>query len=457
MRRIALVSALVGAVLVAPWSAAASTTDVAAAGQKQCDVPAPGEPFETAAPEEVGLDPAQLDVATGFASSRLRTSVMVFRHHCLVGTGPGNLLGDLVPLDLWSSTKSVVSLAVGVAVDRGLLDLDDPIDLYLPPGWGDAERRAITVRQLLQENSGLKTSIITEAGTVALDANIVRQGLALPLEHEPGTYFEYGQRNPDIAAYVVGRAVGEDIQDFVQREIFTPIGIRPGSYIWLRDRAGNTYGHAHLIMRPTEFARVGMLLANDGRWADRQIVSADYLGAATGPSPTNACYGMLFWVNRTPCITPDVPSRRTFDREPLPGFGSDAFATVGFLQQNTFVSPSLGTQVTWMGVAGDVSPDPQTLLTANVSSELYHEFFRRLLPAYTDVDLPDLGPYEDVVSFEVTPETVADIRVALGALGVGEFAPQGCLLATCDGRLETRGLAMNLAAVLGFVTTAGSG
>lgn len=444
-RSLLVTCALVTTLLTSPFASGA----VAAPAERRCEVPAADEPFETAAPEEVGLDPAAVADAVGFANGRLRTSIRVFRHNCLVSTGALNFLFDAVPWDMWSSTKSVVSLAAGIAVDRGLLDLDDPVSQHVPAGWVDEAHADITVRHLLEENSGLATSILAEAGTFVLDTDAPRAGLALPVEHEPGTRFEYGQRNPDIAARVVQEAVGEDFQAFVQREIFTPIGIQEDSYLWLRDRSGNTYGYAHLFMRPTDFARVGLLLLNDGQWADDRIVSSDYLDLATSSSPTNACYGMLFWVNAAPCISPDIPARRTSDVQPLPGFGDDAYATVGFLQQNNFVSPSRDTLVSWTGAGGDLSLDPQTLLTANPHSELYHEFFRRLAPAFGDGTV--VPPYEQQVSLEVNPKTVADVRVALGAVGAGPFAPQDCLLATCDGELPVTGLVQNGAALIDLI------
>lgn len=409
-------------------------------------MPAAGEPFETATPEEVGLDGAAVRDAVSFADGRLRTSIRVFRDNCLVATGALNFLFDVVPANIWSSTKSVVSLAAGIAVDRGLLDLDAPIGTYLPEGWADAEHAAITTRQLLQENSGLQAGIAGEAASILLDTDVVRAGLALPLVHEPGTYFEYGQRNPDIAAFIVERAVGEDLQAFVQRELFEPIGIEPASYVWLRDRSGHSYGYANLFMTPPDFARIGLLLLGDGRWGQDRVVSSAYLEEATTPSAPNPCYAMLFWTNDTPCISPDVPARRTVDAPAMPGFGEDAFATVGFLQQNNFVSPSRRALVSWTGLAGDVSLDPQTLLTANPNSELYHEFFRRLAPAYGDGTV--VPPYEHDISLEVTPETVLDVRLTLGALGVGPFAPQDCLLLTCDGELPLTGVVQNGTALI---------
>ncbi|MGW4244974.1 serine hydrolase, partial [Nocardia sp. NPDC004722] len=121
-------------------------------GPMRCAEPS-GRDFQRAAPEEAGVDSGGLADALAFAASRNRLNVQVFRHNCLIGEGPFNAETGGVPWNVWSVTKSVVSLLAGIAWDQGALDIDAPLDRYLPPGVGDAEHRAITVENLLQETS----------------------------------------------------------------------------------------------------------------------------------------------------------------------------------------------------------------------------------------------------------------------------------------------------------------
>jgi CubicO group peptidase (beta-lactamase class C family) len=57
---------------------------------------------------------------------------------------------------------------------------------------------------------------------------------------------------PDLLAYVVQRAFGEDLLRFAQQKLFAPLGIAANSYFWLRDRAGDTYGYAWLFITPPQ-------------------------------------------------------------------------------------------------------------------------------------------------------------------------------------------------------------
>jgi CubicO group peptidase (beta-lactamase class C family) len=441
---LAIVVALTGA---APASAAR---------MKRCALPAAGQSGELVDPADVALDPKVVQDAIDFASTRLRASVKVWRNNCLVGQSRIDPVTERVPLEEWSSTKSVTALLAGIAEGDGKLELDDPIGKYLPtgPGWGDEAHRAITIRQLLTQTAGLRQSILSEAGTVGNDPHIAKQALALPLEHEPGTYFEYIQRVPDLLAFVVQQAVGVDLQTYAQKRLFGPIGIRREAYFWLRDRSGNTYGHAHLFLPPRDFTRIGLLLTNGGRWGRRQVVPKSYVKRMARPSPKNPCYGFLVWTNYKPCVSPSIFARRTLDVQPVASAPDDLFATVGAFQQNNFVIPSLGMTVTWNGQFGDLSSDPQTLLSANPHSELYYTFFRKLMRGVKDKRIHDPGPYVDDPVNDIKPFEFADPAVLLGGLGLGPYAPENCNVLACDGSDLTAGPSQMLPDIVQAIITA---
>ena len=72
----------------------------------------------------------------------------------------------------------------------------------------------------------------------------LRDGLTVPFDKTPGTYYEYSQSGPALVAEAVQRAVGEDFQAYAQRELFGPIGIRAttgsgGATRWATPRASS--------------------------------------------------------------------------------------------------------------------------------------------------------------------------------------------------------------------------
>ncbi|QIS15673.1 serine hydrolase [Nocardia arthritidis] len=383
-----------------------------AAELKHCAVSA-GRAPETATPEEVGLDPDALREAVRFAADPTRMTLQIFRNNCLIAVGPNNAKAAGVPWNLWSSTKSVVSLLAGIAIDDGRLRLDAPIGTYLPPGLGDAGHRAITVRNLLQESSGMQVAVASEGitGLAQLDPNVVAQALGMPIDEPQGAEWRYSQRGVDLLAYVIQQAVGEDLQVYAQRKLFDPLGIKRSDYFWGRDRSGNTYGYAHLVLPPDDFAKLGLLLANRGTWGDRQVISRDYLALAGKPSPVHGCYGFLLVVNGPEC------------GNMFPGLPPDALQMSGMMRQDNFAVPSLGLLVSWTGV---------TFPGSAVSFP--HDVLRAVAGAFRTPRLPDPGPYVQQPDTQLSDPMISNPDATLAALGVGPMAYPGCNPLSCLGK-----------------------
>ncbi|WP_405484455.1 serine hydrolase domain-containing protein [Nocardia sp. NBC_00511] len=409
-----IVTSLVAAVLtVATLLITAPAAHAAPDALRHCDV-VDGRQPQTATPEEVGVDSAALHRAVDFAANDpTRFTVQVFRNNCLIAGSPNNQRAGGVAWNLWSGTKSVVSLVAGLAVDDHLLSVDDPIDRYLPAGLGDAAHRAITVRSLLTETSGMEIAIASEGvtGLAQLDPNVVAQALGMPIQHPQGTTWQYSQRAVDLLVYVVQQAIGEDFQAYAQRRLFDPLGIHRSDYYWARDRSGNTYGHAHLVMPPDDYVKLGLLLVNRGNWHGVQVVSTDYLTQALTPVEPNPCYGFLITVNGPTCD------------DLFPGLPSDAMQMAGMMRQDNFIVPSLGLLVSWTGV---------TVPGGAVSFP--HDVLRGITAAFRQPTLPDPGPYVARPDTSITDPMLINPDATLAALGLGPMSYPGCGLFACLGK-----------------------
>jgi CubicO group peptidase (beta-lactamase class C family) len=383
--------------------------------QKVCTQPASGSSLPTATPGQEALDPAAVQAAIAYAQTHLRASVQIFRNNCKVGQGLLDPVTDQVPMEVFSSTKAVVSILTGIAWDQHKIGLDDTVGKYLPAGEGDAAHRAITVRQLLTETAGLDESILSEFVTTGTDPDIAQEALAQPITHKPGTHFEYSQRDPDLLSAVLQHAVGEDLQTFAQTYLFGPLGIAKSSYIWLRDRAGYSYGYANLFIPPIQFAKLGLMMQNHGVWRGHRILSQAYVAKAVANQPTNPCYGFLFWHNGgSSCTSANIPAAQTVPGQAVASAPKDFFAMVGALQQNNFMIPSLHMTVTWTGILGDTAANLAVLLSASPASNLYYNFFRILMRGVRDVHVPDPGPYKTPpLDLDVNPKNYLSPAVLL--------------------------------------------
>jgi CubicO group peptidase (beta-lactamase class C family) len=420
--------------------AATATPSASTARMKHCALPAAGRSVGSATPAQEDLRAADVADAIGYAETHLRASVQIFRNNCRVAAGLLDPITDNAAYEVFSSTKSVISILTGIAYDHDKLSLSDHIGKYLPhgPGWGDKAHRAITIRDLLTETAGLRESILTEFASTGTDPNVAQEALAQPLVHRPGSFFEYTQRVPDLLAYVVQRAVGEDLQKYAQRHLFGPVGIPLDSYFWLRDRSGNTYGYANLFIPPKQFAKLGLLMVNGGVWRGHRVLSHRYIAKLRTPTATNRCYGFLFWVNSgNSCTSANIPSAQVVHHRMIPAAPRDLYAMVGALQQNNFILPSLHMTVTWTGALGDTTTNlPGVLSASGGASDLYDNFFRLLMRGVADRHIHDPGPYRSPPQdFDVDPVNFISPAVLLTDLVTNPH----CNVLLCDGTFPAKG------------------
>ncbi len=268
------------------------------------DVPWPTDEWSVGEPP-AGLDVAAIDAAVDLAfgaddnAARLRSLIAVHggeivyeRYHPL--DGPDTVF------ESFSVAKSVTSTLVGMLVDDGVLGVDAPATVE---EWADTDdpRSAITLEQLLQMRSGLAWEEAYEPGKPPLEmltsddwaAYVIGQ----PLESEPGTAFEYSTGTTAVLAEIVADQVGgpDALDEFIRTELLDPLGIE--STVLLEDPTGQFAGGLGFDSTARDFARFGLMVLRGGEWDGEQIVSSEWIDAATTPSPTLATYGYQWWLD----------------------------------------------------------------------------------------------------------------------------------------------------------------
>lgn len=128
-----------------------------------------------------------------------------------------------------SMTKTFTSAAAQLLIDRGNLQLTAPVAEYLP-SFDTEETRAITVQQVLTHRSGLPLTILQSPRQFSSLAEQVAASAQAELKFEPGTKFWYSDAGTDVVAALVEKVTGETIDQFVQRELLTPLGMENSFY-----------------------------------------------------------------------------------------------------------------------------------------------------------------------------------------------------------------------------------
>lgn len=237
-------------------------------------------------------------------SPELRTvySLLVVRNGVLVAEGYFGEGSRTRENDVRSVTKSVTSLLVGIAREKGFIrKLDEPLARFLPEYVdSDDPRSAITLEDLLTMRSGLRWDEeahghLDPVGMYsALDS--VRYVLQHSMIEEPGEVFRYSSGDSQLVAAALWRATGESPARFAEKHLFTPLGIT--RFRWEAHRDGLSYGGMRLFLTARDMAKIGQMCLDRGAWEGRQVVPSRWIETSTREHVrwTGGAYGYFWWV-----------------------------------------------------------------------------------------------------------------------------------------------------------------
>lgn len=281
----------------------------------------PGEDWETATPASQGMDADGLEKARSWLETHNSKSGIVIRHGRIVAEwyfGDANRESKFAA---YSTSKSLSSMATGLAIADGKLALDHTVGRYLPDASPDS-KRSITVKQLLSMTTGVHNDPM-----IGQHDDLFSYALkTVAMDHEPGAKWDYNNTGLALLSPVFQKATGRQIDEVLAERVFLPIGIRSEDWTWER-REGLTLPYSGCRTTGRSLGRIGLLVLHHGKWKDQQLAPAAWLTESTGPSQElNPSYGYLWWNNTT---------------NKWPGVPKDAFAALGRWDNNIVVVPSL--------------------------------------------------------------------------------------------------------------------
>jgi CubicO group peptidase (beta-lactamase class C family) len=209
----------------------------------------------------------------------------------------------------WSIAKSFLSALFGIAVNDGKIpDLDAPVTDYVASLKGTAYDAA-SIRNVLQMSSG----ITFDEDYLDRDSDINRMGRVLALggtmdgfaagltqtTRPPGEVWEYTSIDTHVLAMVLRAATGRSLTEEMQEKLIAPMGLEASPY-YLTDGEGVAFALGGLNLTTRDFARMGLMYAQNGRLGGRQIVPAAWVAESTVPSaptaPGEIGYGYQWWI-----------------------------------------------------------------------------------------------------------------------------------------------------------------
>lgn len=288
--------------------------------------------WETAAPEDHGIDPdalAAVDVRVPGETPDL-SELLVIRHGYLVFEGTYNDHDPSEPINIRSVTKSITGALIGIAMADGHIEsLDQTVGELIPeriPEDADPRVADITLRQLLTMTSGLTWDAGSDWPALTASDDWVELTLSQPIVGIPGETYVYNTGGSHLLIVIVEAVTGQDAEAYAQEKLFDPLGIEPGA--WMQSPQDEPSGGSGLELTARDMAKFGYLVLNDGQWDGEQIVPEDFVQAATSyqslgdATGAYANYGYQWWITATDA-------------------GYPAYFALGYGGQHIFVVPAL--------------------------------------------------------------------------------------------------------------------
>jgi CubicO group peptidase (beta-lactamase class C family) len=266
----------------------------------------PTKGWRSSTPEEQGFDSVKL--AEGLLNLQknkiLIDSLLIIRNgHVIVDTYfyPYDIS---IPHKLASVTKSFTTTLIGIAIDQGKIQLDQPMVSFFPNRTIanlDDQKKSITIRNLVSNMNGFESGCLMgdepTLDTMRSNPDWVQAALNRKVVREPGTSFCYDSPGMHLLSAILQEATGVTELDYAKQYLFKPLGIR--DIYWEADPQGYTHGWGDLYLKPLDAAKLGYLWLNQGVWDGQQIVSsawvADSIKAYSYTSSDN--YGYGWWIS----------------------------------------------------------------------------------------------------------------------------------------------------------------
>ncbi|WP_246019138.1 serine hydrolase domain-containing protein [Arthrobacter crusticola] len=203
--------------------------------------------------------------------------------------------------NIYSVSKGVCSLAIGMAVDEGILTMDTRVPDLLPRMELGSGVDRVAVGHLRSMSSGIDFAWF--GGEPAPWPDLAQEMLRRPAQ-DPGAVFQYSDASTYVAMRMLGAAVG-DVHDWLMPRLFDPLGIHnPQRH---RCPQGWIIGGSGLELRNEELARIGQLLRDRGRWNNRQLLDPAWIDRmhsswihTNSPAPFER-YGLAAWAGPGAC------------------------------------------------------------------------------------------------------------------------------------------------------------
>ncbi|RYZ65928.1 MAG: class C beta-lactamase-related serine hydrolase, partial [Proteobacteria bacterium] len=261
----------------------------------------------------------------------------------------------------WSTAKSITTSLLGVAIQEGALNLDDPVTKYV----ADARNTPwdqVSLKHLATMTSGMDFKEVYEASP--LNSHVVSMFYRFPFFQDiagyigrlrnvkaaPGERFSYSSGDTNMLSRALHEALGGKERSLLKEKILDKIGVE--KFTFEEDGKSTIIGSSYFYATAVDFLKLGILYLNDGKWDQSQILPMGWaeLSRTPGPAfktlrldnvPEGKAYGLGFWLNQP---VPQAQIGKAYSAMP-----ADAYWMAGHQGQYVIIIPSTQTVIVRLG------------------------------------------------------------------------------------------------------------
>lgn len=266
--------------------------------------------------------------------------------------------------DTASMHKTVVALLTGAAVADGFIqNINQKLGDFLPDVQPEALRNA-PLRSLLEMSSGMASPPFGNSPDSVSMQSYLGNDLKAAYSKWPMAYainekFHYANVNPQYLGWVIEQATGMRYADYLSQRLWQPLGAGEAR-VWLDRDGGTPRTSCCLQASARDWLRVGLLILNEGKVGNEQVVPASWIQDMLSPSSLNPNYGWLIWRG-----SPHNPNRKYSEDSPFsvpavaPFNADDVYYLDGSGAQRVYIVPSQNTVIVRIGQPSKTWDDSQ--------------------------------------------------------------------------------------------------
>ena len=208
----------------------------------------------------------------------------------------------------FSMAKSFTSMLIGAAIAEGKIkNVDEPVGDFLPQ-YKEGDNAKLTIRHLLTMSSGINfdedyVNPLAYPAAAYYGSDIKKLTYKYKVTEEPGKNFKYLSGNSELLGFIIEAATGKKEADYMAEKVWQPIGAKNSAYWGLDHEDGMEKAYCCFNSNARDFARLGKLYLDTGKYNGKQLIPADYVLSSIKPADLidedgikNDKYGYAWWL-----------------------------------------------------------------------------------------------------------------------------------------------------------------